>query len=239
MEKIERRLYGFLFLLGGGSLLILGGYPLIGSVLFFSNITLYFLTTFLIIVMLYGVILILIGTLIMSVNIKVKVKKSVALIIFLIGILIVILPITVIIVYSFITVLPIDYFITGLIIEIFSGIGVIYLGIRLFFPNEERKKKEKKMVGIILFIIGLIISLSYGFPIIDIMVSYKPETVLYTLPWLYLPFLMGIILLLYSYSIKERKDKAVLPILRGLFTLLIFLYILVLIFFTRVSYAFY
>ena len=240
MEKIERRLYGFLFLLGGVLLLILGGAPLIGLVLFFSNITFNFLTTFLIILMLYGVILILIGTLIMSVNIKVKVKKSVALIIFLIGILIVILPITVIIVYSFITVLPIDYFITGLIIEIFSGIGVIYLGIRLFFPNEERKKKEIKILEIILFIIGLIISLSFGFLIIRTMVSYKPETVRYTLPFFYLPFLMGIILLLYSiYSIKERKDKAVLPILRGLFTLLIFLYILVLIFFTRVSYAFY
>ena len=101
------------------------------------------------------------------------------------------------------------------------------------------EKREEKTVRIILFIIGLIISLSYGFSIIMTMVSYKPETVLHLLPWSYLPFLMGIILLLYSYSIKERKDKAVLPILRGLFALLIFLYILVLIFFTRVSWAFY
>ena len=235
MEKIERWIYGFLFLLGGVFLLI---YAEVGLIDLLSKTIFYFLFAFAIIVMLYGVILILIGTLIMSVNIRVK--KCVALIIFLIGILIVILPITAIIVYSFITVLPIDYFITGLIIEIFSGIGVIYLGIRLFFPNEERKKKEKKILGIMLFVIGLIISLSFGFSIIIRMVSYKPETVLYTSPFFYLPFLMGIILLICSiYSIKERKDKAVLPILRGLFTLLIFLYILVLIFFTRVSYAFY
>ena len=95
------------------------------------------------------------------------------------------------------------------------------------------EKREEKTVRIILFIIGLIISLSYGFLVIMTMVSYKPETVLRILPWFYLPFLMGIILLLYSYSIKERKDKAVLPILRGVFTLLIFLYILLLIFFPR------
>jgi len=76
MEKIEKRIYGFCFLLGGVFLLILGGTPLIGLILFFSNIIFYFLTTFFIILMLYGVILILIGTLIMSVNIKVKIKKS-------------------------------------------------------------------------------------------------------------------------------------------------------------------
>ncbi|GAI63078.1 unnamed protein product [marine sediment metagenome] len=185
--------------------------------------------------MLYGVILILIGTLIMSVNIKVKIKKSIALIIFLIGILIVILPITAIIVDSFITEILIDSFITGLIIEIFSGIGVIYLGIRLFFPNEEKKKKEKKILEIVLFIIGLIISLSFGF-ILVFKVSYKPESVLYVFPFLLLPFLIGIILLIYSiYSIKERKNEAILLILRGIFILLIFLYILVIIFLTRFS----
>lgn len=169
--------------------------------------------------MLYGVILILIGTFIMSVN--VRVKKSVALTLFLIGILIVTLSITVIIIYSFNT---------GNIFEIFSGIGVIFLGIRLFFHKkklkDEGKKKEKKILGIALFIIGLIISLSFGFSII-FMVSYKPEYVLYVLPYLLLPFLIGIILLTYSiYLIKERKNKAVLSILRGMFILLIFLYIL-------------
>ena len=236
MEKIERRIYGFLFLLVGVFLFIFGGALLIGLIGFLSNIILYFLFTFLIILMLYGVILILIGTLIMSVNIKVKVKKSVALIIFLIGILIVILPITVIIVYSFIIVkILIGSFIIGLIIEIFSGIGVIYLGIRLFFPNEERKKKEKKILEIILFIVGLIISLSFGF-ILLFKVSYKPESILYVFPFLLLPFLIGIILLIYSiYSIKERKNGAVLLILRGIFILLIFLYILVIIFLTRFS----
>ena len=125
--------------------------------------------------------------------------------------------------------------------EIFSGIGLIFLGIRLFFHKKKLKDEGKKeeILGIVLFIIGLIISLYNGFSIIMMVVSYKPETVLYTLPLLYLPFLMGIILLLYSYSINERKDKAVLPILRGLFALLIFLYILLLIFFTRGSWLSY
>jgi len=240
MEKIERRIYGFLFLLGGVFLFIFGGALLTGLLLFFSNIIFYFFTTFLIILMLYGVILILIGTLIMAVNIKVKVKKKVTLIIILIGILIVILPITVIIVYSFITVLIIDSFIAGLIIEIFSGIGVIYLGIRLIFLNEEKKKQEKTRLGIVIFIIGLILSLSVGFSLIMMMVSYKSESVLYAFPFLLIPFLIGILLLIYSiYSIKERKNKTVLPILRGIFTLLIFLYILVLFLFSRMGLAFY
>jgi hypothetical protein len=237
MEKIQRWIYGFFFLLGGVLLFIFGGAPLIGSIGFLSNINFYFLTTFLIIVMLYGVILILIGTLIMSVSIKVKVKKKVALIIFLIGILIVILPITVIIVYFFIIVKILsDSFIIGLIIEIFSGIGVIYLGIRLFFPSEEKKKKEKKILTIVLFIVGLIISLSFGLSLI-FMVSYKPESVLYVFPFFLLPFQIGIILLIYSiYSTKERKNEAVLPILRGIFVLLIFLYILVLFLSVRMGY---
>ena len=223
MEKIERRIYGFLFLLGGVFLLILVGAPLIDITLITDF---YFLFAFAIVVMLYGVILILIGTLIMSVN--VRVKKSVALIIFLIGILIVILPITVIIVYSFITVPFVDSFITVLIIEIFSGIGLIYLGIRLFFPNEERIKKVIKILGIILFIIGLIISLSFGFSIIMTMVSLKPENILLQFPYDLLPFLIGIILLIFGkYTMKitlttqERKNKAVFSIWMGIAILLI------------------
>ena len=91
----------------------------------------------------------------------------------------------------------------------------------------EKKKKDKKILGIILFIIGLSISLSFGYIIIMIMVLLKPVYVLYNLPFLLLPFLIGIILLIYGiYSIKERKNKAILPILRGIFILLIFLYIL-------------
>jgi len=225
MEKIERWIYGFLFLLGGVFLLIYAGISLINLL---PKTVFYFLFAFAIIVMLYGVILILIGTLIISVN--VRVKKGVALIIFLIGILIVIVSITVIIIYSFNT---------ANIFEIFSGIGVIYLGIRLFFPNEEKKKKEKKILGIVLFIIGLIISVSFGFVLI-MMVPYKLESILYAFPFLLLPFLIGIILLIYSiFSIKKRKYKTVLLILRGIFILLILLYILVLFIFPRGSLAFY
>ena len=217
MEKIERRIYGFLFLLGGVLLLIYAGVCLIDLL---SKTVFYFLLAFAIIVMLYGVILILIGTLIMSVN--VRVKKSVALIIFLIGILIVILSITVIIIdFSFVNFIVI-------ISEIFSGIGVIYLGIRSFFPNEEIKIKEKKILGIVLFLIGLIISVSYGFSIFMTMVSYKLETVLYIIPFFLLPFLIGIILLIFGkYSIKtthttqERKNKAAFSIWMGIFILLI------------------
>ena len=221
MEKIERWIYGFLFLLGGVFLLIYAEVGLIDLLskynIYLSKTIFYFLFAFAIIVMLYGVILILIGSLIMSVNIRVK--KSVALIIFLIGILIIILSITVIIIDSFNIVN---------IFEIFSGIGLIFLGIRLFFPNEEKKKKEKKILGIILFIIGLIISLSYGFSIIMTLVSFKLETVLYIIPFFLLPFLIGIILLIFgNYSIKithttqERKNKAVFSIWMGLFILLI------------------
>ena len=85
--------------------------------------------------MLNGITLILIGILIMSVNIRIK--KSVALIIFLIGIVIIILSITVKIIDSFTIVFSIV-----IIFEIFSGIGLIYLGIRLFFPTEGKKKKK-------------------------------------------------------------------------------------------------
>jgi len=165
----------------------------------------------------------------MSVN--VRVKKSVALTTFLIGIVIIILSITVIIIDS-LTIVNIS--------EILSGIGLIYLGIRLFFQKIKFKDEEKKKIlGIVLFIIGLIISLSFGFSII-MMVSYKPESVLYVFPFFLLPFLIGVILLIYSiYSIKERKNKAVLPILRGIFILLIFLYILSMFLFSRIGYAFY
>ena len=230
MEKIERRIYGFCFLLGGVFLLIFAGVPLIGLIEFLSNIIFYFLFTFLIIVMLYGVILILIGILIMSVNIRIK--KSVSLIIFLIGIVIIILSITVIIIDSFTIVFSIV-----IIFEIFSGIGLIYLGIRLFFPTEGKKKK--KILEIVIFIIGLIISVSFGFVLI-MMVPYKLESILYAFPFLLLPFLIGIILLIYSiFSIKKRKYKTVLLILRGIFILLILLYILVLFIFPRGSLAFY
>lgn len=237
MEKIERWIYGLIIFLGGVFLLIFAGVSLIDLL---SKIIFYFLFTFAIIVMLYGVILILIGTLIMSVNIKVK--KSVAFIIFLIGIVIVILSITVIIIDSF-TIVN--------IFEIFSGLGLIFLGIKLFShkiklkydgekKKEEKKKKDKKILGIVLFIIGLIISFLYGFPIIMIMVSYKSEYVLYNFLFLVLPFLIGIILLIYSkYSIKERKSTAVLPILRGIFILLIFLFILSIFLFSRIVLLFY
>jgi len=99
----------------------------------------------------------------------------------------------------------------------------------------EKKKKDKKILGIILFIIGLSISLSFGYIIIMIMVLLKPVYVLYNLPFLLLPFLIGIILLTYSiYSIKERKNETVLSILKGIFILLIFLYILSSFLFSRI-----
>lgn len=217
MEKIERRIYGFLFLLGGVFLFIFAGSRLIDSL---SKTIFFFLSTNLIILTLYGVILILIGTLIMSVN--VRVKKSVALIIFWIGILIVIISITVII---------IDFFLVHssvIIGEIFSGIVLIYLGIRLFFPNKEIKKKENEILGIIILLIGLIISLSYGFSIIMTMVFLKPENILLQFPYDLLPFLIGIILLIFGkYSMKitlttqERKNKAVFSIWMGIAILLI------------------
>ena len=219
MEKIERWMYGFIFLLGGVFLLIYAGVSLIDllpkAVIYISKTFFYFLIVFAIIVMMYSVILILIGALIMSVNIRVK--KNIALIIFLIGILIVIISITEIIIYSFNTVNT---------FEIFSGIGVIYLGIRLFFPNDEKKKKEKKILGIVLFILGLIISLSYGIPLIIIMALYEID--LNIIPLALLPFLIGIILLIFGkYSIKithttqERKNNAIFSIWMGLLILLI------------------
>ncbi len=214
MEKIERRIYGFCFLLGGVFLLIFMGVRLIDLL---SKTIFYFMLIFFIILMLYGVILILIGTLIMSVN--VRVKKPAALIVFLIGILIIILSITDLIIYSF-TIVNIS--------EILSGIGIIYLGIRLFFPNEEKKKKEKKILGIVLFIIGLIISLSYGFSLVMTIVLIPPEYALTQFPFDLLPFLIGIVLLIFSkYSIKithttqERKNKVVFSIWMGIFILLI------------------
>ncbi len=237
MEKIERWIYGFCFLLGGLFLLIFAGVSLIDLL---SKTIIYFLFTFAIIIMLYGVILILIGTFIMSVNIRVK--KSVALIIFLIGIVIIILSITVIIIDS-ITIVN--------IFEIISGIGLIFLGINLFShkiklkydeqtKKEEKQKKDKKLIGVVSFVIGLIISLLCGFLIIITMVSYNPEYLLYNFPFLVLPFLIGIILLIYGeYSIKGRKNKVVLPILRGLFILLIFLYILSIFLFSRIVLLFY
>ena len=219
MEKIERRRYGFCFLLGGVFLLI---FVVVRLIDLLSKTILYFMLIFFIILMLYGVILILFGILVMSVN--ARVKKKIALIIFLIGILIIILSITVIIIDS-LTIVNIS--------EILSGIGLIYLGIRLFFhkiklKDEEKKKKEKKILGIVLFIIGLIISLTYGFSIIMTIVSFRPETMLHVFPFFLLPFLIGIVLLIFSkYSIKithttqERKNKAVFSIWMGLFILLI------------------
>jgi len=218
MEKIERSIFGFCFLLGGVFLLIFIGVRLIDLL---SKTILYFMLIFFIILMLYGVILILIATLIMSVNIRVK--KSIALIIFLIGIVIIILSITVI---------TIDFFTIVNIFEIFSGLGLIFLGIRLFFhkiklKDEEKKKIEKKILGIIFFIIGLIISLSFGFSFIMTIVSFSPETVLHVFPFFLLPFLIGIVLLIFSkYSIKitpttqERKIKVAFSILMGVFIIL-------------------
>ena len=229
MEKIERWIYGFFSQLGGVLLLIYAGGTLIGAIESFLNIIFFPLFIYFIIIMLYGVILILIGALIMSVNIRVK--KSIALIIFSIGILIVIISIKAIITYSFITTTIINSCTFINILEIFSGIGLIYLGIRLFIPNEERKKNEKKILGLVLSIIGLYLSLSYGFLIIRIVVSGNLGIVLRHLPYFLLPFLIGIILLIYIvYSTKERKNKAVLPILSGIFMLLIFLYILLMFF---------
>ena len=219
MEKTERQIYGFCFLLGGVFFLIFMGGRLIDLL---SKTIMYFMLIFFIILMLYGVILILIGTLIMSVN--VRVKKSVALIIFLIGILIMILSITDLIIYSF-TIVNIS--------EILSGIGLIFLGIRLFFhkiklKDEEKKIKNKKILGIVLFIIGLIISLPYGFSFIMTMVLIPPEYALLQFPFDLLPFLIGIVLLIFGkYSIKithttqERKNKVVFSIWMGIFILLI------------------
>ncbi len=208
MEKLERWIHGFLFLLGGIFLFI---FMVLRLVDFFSKIFLYFMFIFFIILLLYSVILILIGILIMPVQIRLK--KSIPLIIFFIGILIIILSITVIIIDSF-TVVNIS--------EIVSGIGLIYLGIRLFFPNEEIYRKEKKIFGIVLFVIGLIISIPYIVSLIMTIVLLSPEWILYEFPFSLLPFLIGIILIIFSfysikttYSTQERKNKAVFSIIMG------------------------
>lgn len=234
MEK--RIIYGFCFLLGGGFLLIFVGNLLIDLL---SKIIFYFMLIFFIVLMLYGVILILIGILIISVS-KI-IKKSVALIIFSIGILIVLLSITVIIIDSFTSVN---------VFEIFSGIGFIYLGIRLFFQKkklktEKKTKPEKKILEVVLFIMGLIISVYYGFLAIMTTVTFEPAYLLYQLALILPPFLLGIMLLVYSiYSIRvthttpEKKNKVVLPILRGIIIVLIVLSILFTILFTRIVLTF-
>jgi len=234
MEKLERKIYGLFILLGGVFLIILVGDRLVDLL---SKTILYFMLIFFIVLMLYGVFLILIGILLMSVD--VRVKKSVALIIFIMGIIIIVLSISVIIIDSFTNVN---------LVEILSGIGLIILGIRLSFPKvkikaEEKKEKAGRSLGLFLFIIGLIISGYYGFIVIMIMVSYELEYALYQLPLALPPFLLGITLIIYGmYSIKiqratqESKRVAVLPILRGLIILLIILSILFTFLFTRFYY---
>ena len=233
MEKPERWIYGLLIFLGGVFLLIFMGVRLID---FFSRAFSYFMLIFFIVLLLYGVILILIGILIMPVS--VRLRKSAAFIIFFIGILIVILSFTILVTYSF-TLLN--------IFEILSGIGLIFLGIRLFFPKkklkyEEKKEKSRRSLGLVLIILGLLISGYYGFIAILVTVSYNLESVFYQLPLILPPFLVGIFLLLYGiYSIKiarapqESKNSAILPILRGVIILLIFLSILFTLLFTRIE----
>jgi peptidoglycan/LPS O-acetylase OafA/YrhL len=112
-----------------------------------------------------------------------------------------------------------------------SGIGLIFLGIRLFIHKKkfkEEKKTNKIILGILLFIIGIFILISYGISIIMTIVSYNLEAVFHTIPILLLPFLIGIVLIMISkYSIKstnttqERKRKFILSLLMGLFILCI------------------
>ena len=237
MEKIERWIYGLIILLGGVFLLIFMGVRLLDLL---SKTVFYFMLTFFIVLILYGVSLILVGILMMSID--ARVKKSVALILFLIGILIIILSISVIILDSYTNVN---------VVEILSGLGLIVFGIRLFFhkkklEDEGKNKKEGKRLGFVLLVIGLIFSLSHGFSIILIMISQELIYVLYQLPFLLPPFLIGIILLIYGkYSVKitgtpqKRKIEAVLPILRGIIIVLILLYILFLFLFTRIEVLFY
>jgi len=170
-----------------------------------------------------------------------RVKKSAALIVFLIGMIIIVLAISVIILDSFTNVN---------VVEILSGIGLIFLGIRLYFPRvkikaEETKVKSRRSLELLLFVMGLLISGYYGFIFIMILVSYDLEYVLYQLPLVVPPFLIGIFLLVYGiYSIKiprgpqESKNVSVLPILRGIIILLIFLSILFTLLFTRFSLCF-
>ena len=227
MEKIEKQIYGIIFLVGGIFLLIFVGVRLFDLL---SKTFLYFMMIFFIVLMLYGLIFILIGILIISVNFRTK--KSLSLIIISIGTVIIKLAITVIIIDSF-TIVNIG--------EILSGIGLIYFGIKLFFHKiklqPEEEKKEKKDIRILVFIAGLIISISYGFSIVVILVSFTLEYALFQLPSLSLPFLIGILLLIYSkffigiaLTTQERKVRA---ILRFTFIILIFLYVLSLFLFTK------
>ena len=233
MEQLERWIYGLIIFLGGVFFLIFMGFRLIDLL---SKTVFYFMLIFFIVLMLYGIFLILIGILLMTVDRRVK--KSAALIVFLIGMIIIALAISVILLGSFTNVN---------VVEILSGIGLIFLGFRLFFPKvklkyEEKGEKSRKSLGLVLFIIGLIISGYYGFIFIMIMISYDLEYVLYQLPLVVPPFLVGIFLLIYGmYSIKiprdpqESKNVAVLPILRGIIISLIFLSILFTFLFFRIE----
>ena len=236
MEQLERWIYGLLIFLGGVFFLIFMGFRLVDLL---SKTVFYFMLIFFIILMLYGIFLILVGILLMPVDSRVK--KSAALIVFLIGMIIIVLAISVILLDSFTNVN---------VVEILSGIGLIFLGIRLFFPKvklkyEEEKYKSSGSLELALFIIGLIISGYYGFIFIMIMISYDLEYVLYQLPLVVPPFLVGIFLVIYDiYLIKipggsqESKNVAVLPILRGIIILLIFLSILFTLLFTRIELLF-
>ena len=236
MKQLERWIYGLLLFLGGVFLLIFMGVRLMDLL---SKTVFYFMLIFFIVLMLYGIFLILAGILLMTVD--GRVKKSAALIVFLIGMIIIVLAISVIMIDSFTNVN---------VVEILSGLGLIFLGIRLFFPKvklkyEEKKEKSRKSLGLVLFIIGLIISGYYGFICILIMISYDLEYVFYQLPLVLPPLLVGIFLLIYGiYSIKipccpqESKNVAVLPILRGIIIFLIFLSILFTLLFTRIELLF-
>jgi len=236
MEQLERWIYGFIIFLGGVFLLTFIGIRLIDLL---SKTVFYFMLIFFIVLMLYGIFLMLAGLLLMTVD--GRVKKSAALIVFLIGMIIIVLAISVIILDSFTNVN---------VVEILSGIGLIFLGIRLYFPRvkikaEETKVKSRRSLELLLFVMGLLISGYYGFIFIMILVSYDLEYVLYQLPLVVPPFLIGIFLLVYGiYSIKiprgpqESKNVSVLPILRGIIILLIFLSILFTLLFTRFSLCF-
>jgi len=233
MEQLERWIYGLIIFLGGVFLLIFIGVRLMDLL---SKTVFYFMLIFFIVLMLYGIFLMLTGLLLMTVN--GRVKKSAALIIFIIGMIIIVLAISVIILDSFTNVN---------VFEILSGIGLIFLGIRLYFPRfkikaEEKKVKTRRILGLVLFIIGLLLSDYYGLIFVMIMVSYDLESVFYQLPLVVPPFLVGIFLIIYSiYSTKkpravqESKDKAFLPMLKGIILLLIFLSILFTFLFTRFS----
>ena len=231
MEQLERWIYGLIIFFGGVFLLSFMGVRLLDLL---SKTVFYFMLIFFIILMLYGVFLILVGILLMSVNLRAK--KNTAFIVFLVGIIIIILSISVIIIDSFTSVN---------VVEILSGVGLIILGFRLYFSKvkikaEEKKVKTRRSLGLVSFIIGLIISGYYGSIFVMIMVSYNLESVFYQLPLVLPPFLLGIFLIIYGiYSrkipraVQESKNVAVLPMLRGVILLLIFLSILFTLLFTR------